>query len=323
MARRFGGRFDPRCVGPIPKRPFGRRFPVLPRPRGPRERRGHPSAVPVLQPLRRELQHPAALRLSHHLDDHSQHGGHQRGFDARHDRIVLPVRDPDVALRFVCRKCGQGLLGRRPRDRVEDQRSGRTAPHQVVPIQDSSARVPASVQWHQRLPFHPLHADVHARLERACDPSFRAHRIGAWRMAPLRTKLGRLARAGSGRSHGHAVCPVGREPGRKRGATACALRDSPRDQPGNRPLQLEPAPFERAVARFGRVWLGRRRRSGRLPQHQLRHADVRASQDVCPRRSWKTGRSAQRGRRQRLCAVGKRLRPELLRVRDSAEAHAD
>ena len=123
MARRFGGRFDPRCVGPIPKRPFGRRFPVLPRPRGPRERRGHPSAVPVLQPLRRELQHPAALRLPHHLDDHPQHGGHQRGFDARHHRIVLPVRDPDVALRFVLQKTWARATWRTSRDGVQNQRS--------------------------------------------------------------------------------------------------------------------------------------------------------------------------------------------------------
>ena len=56
--------------------------------------------------------------------------------------------------------------------------------------------------------------------------AFCAHRIGAWRVAPLRTKPGGLAGIGSGRPHGHAVCPVGREPGRKRRATARAVRDS-------------------------------------------------------------------------------------------------
>ena len=45
-------------------------------------------------------------------------------------------------------------------------------------------------------------------------------------------------------------------------------------------------------------------------------------QDVCPRRSGKTRRNAERGGRERVRAFGKRLRPELLRVRDSAEAHA-
>ena len=52
-------------------------------------------------------------------------------------------------------------------DGVQDQRVGGAASHQVVPVQDSGQRIPASLQRHQRFPFHPVHADVHAGLEGA------------------------------------------------------------------------------------------------------------------------------------------------------------
>ena len=141
-------------------------------------------------------------------------------------------------------------------------------------------------------------------------------------MAPVRAKFGRLAGSRSGRSDRNAVCVDGGEPGGKRGASACPVRDSPWHQPGNRPLQLEPTPLERAIVGARGVRLGRWRCSGGLPEHQLRHADVRAPQDVRARRGGPGGRGLERGRPQRIRAARERLRPELLRIRNPAEAHA-